>query len=87
MYLQVTSLKQLLIQLQAGDFVVVNGMNGCGKSSLVAEVLNDPLILMQYFQVCSLKITNYNFILYNIIYILFIVFMVLCKIKYLLNTY
>lgn len=51
MYLQVTTLKQLLIQLETGNFVVVNGMNGCGKSSLVAEVLNDPLILMQYFQV------------------------------------
>lgn len=41
----------LLKNLEAGNFVVVNGMTGCGKSSLVVEVLNDILITMHYFQV------------------------------------
>jgi len=31
-------------------------MTGCGKSSLVVEVLNDPYITMQYFQVNILQI-------------------------------
>jgi len=47
-------------------------MNGCGKSSLVTEVLNDPLITMQYLQVIfyllnvvkvNCEITNVNTIL------------------------
>lgn len=50
---QVIALKKLLTELQTGHFVIVNGMNGCGKSSLVIEVLNDPTILLQYFQVHS----------------------------------
>lgn len=44
-------MKKLLTELEANNFVVVNGMTGCGKSSLVIEVLNDPFITMQYFQV------------------------------------
>lgn len=44
-------LKDYLKKLEPGHFIIVNGMNGCGKSSLIAEVLNDPLITMQYFQV------------------------------------
>lgn len=39
------------MKLEAGQFVVVHGMTGCGKSSLVIDVLNDPLITMHYFQV------------------------------------
>lgn len=51
MDIKVKALKELLIKLEASNFVIVNGMTGCGKSSLVIEVLNDPLITMQYFQV------------------------------------
>lgn len=49
--LQVNMLKEHLKKLEAGQFIVVNGMTGCGKSSLVVEVLNDPIIIVQYFQV------------------------------------
>lgn len=37
-----------------GDFVVVYGMTGCGKSSLVVEALNDALITVQYLEVIIL---------------------------------
>ncbi|XP_026822292.1 apoptotic protease-activating factor 1-like [Rhopalosiphum maidis] len=46
----VKTLKKLLTELEANNFIIVNGMTGCGKSSLVVEVLNDPFITMQYFQ-------------------------------------
>lgn len=46
------------------NFVIVNGMTGCGKSSLVVEVLNDPFITMQYFQV-----DIYMYIFKNYIYL------------------
>jgi len=48
---KVKTLKKLLTELEVNKFIVVNGMTGCGKSSLVVEVLNDPFITMQYFQV------------------------------------
>lgn len=53
-HLQVKELKELLQKLEDGHFIVVCGMTGCGKSSLVVEVLNDPLITMQYLQVSYL---------------------------------
>ncbi|XP_060875475.1 apoptotic protease-activating factor 1-like [Metopolophium dirhodum] len=46
----VKTLKKLLTELEVNNFIIVNGMTGCGKSSLVVEVLNDPFITMQYFQ-------------------------------------
>lgn len=46
----VKTLKKLLTELEVNNFIVINGMTGCGKSSLVVEVLNDPFITMQYFQ-------------------------------------
>lgn len=61
-HFQVTALKKLLTELQTGHFVIVHGMNGCGKSSLVVEVLNDPLILMQCFEVSSYLKNNIYFI-------------------------
>lgn len=45
------TLKKLLTELEVNNFIIVNGMTGCGKSTLVVEVLNDPYITMQYFQV------------------------------------
>lgn len=50
-FIQVNTLKKLLTELEENNFIIVNGMTGCGKSSLVMEVLNDPFITMQYFQV------------------------------------
>lgn len=66
-YFQVIALKKILTELQTGHFVVVNGMNGCGKSSLVVEVLNDPIILMQYFKVCSYLRNTYYLFYTNVI--------------------
>lgn len=60
--LKVTTLKEHLTKLAPGYFIVVNGMTGCGKTSLVVEVLNDPLITMYYLKV------NYLIIVINVIY-------------------
>uniref|UniRef100_A0A2H8TPT9 Apoptotic protease-activating factor 1 n=1 Tax=Melanaphis sacchari TaxID=742174 RepID=A0A2H8TPT9_9HEMI len=46
----VKTLKKLLTELEANNFIIVNGMTGCGKSSLIVEVLNDPFITIQYLQ-------------------------------------
>lgn len=62
-YFQVKALKKHLVSLEGGNFVIVNGMTGCGKSSLVVEVLNDHHISIDYFQV----VYQILFILINIL--------------------
>ncbi|XP_050540508.1 apoptotic protease-activating factor 1-like isoform X2 [Daktulosphaira vitifoliae] len=46
----VNNLKYHLKNLVNGKFIVVSGMTGCGKSSLVVEILQDPLITIELFE-------------------------------------
>ena len=47
--LQVKELKAKVAELQPGQFLVLHGMPGAGKSVLAAEVVHDPEITLKVF--------------------------------------